>query len=142
MKERFIRKAAMLGIVGLAAAGCATAESNVRITSDGPQRPVVSGPQRKVESVGGNCTDVPMAAGDSREFPAGTVISGDIAVNGQNLFDSSESSALVVTLTGEAVVAAPYGADAQFGKGCITASDIATAKRAEGFTHVDVVQAP
>lgn len=49
-------------------------------------------------------------AGEIKNVPAGTIISGDIEVNGQVLYDNNENTALVVKLLNGASVKAPWGA--------------------------------
>jgi hypothetical protein len=53
---------------------------------------------------------VQMAAGSEKAFPANTVVSGDVYVNGVWTTDSEESTGQVLVLTRAAIVAAPYGA--------------------------------
>jgi hypothetical protein len=49
-------------------------------------------------------------AGEIKNVPAGTIISGDVEVNGQVLYDNNENTALVVKLLNGGSVRAPWGA--------------------------------
>jgi hypothetical protein len=53
---------------------------------------------------------VSLSSGETKNVPAGTIISGDVEVNGQVLYDNNENTALVVKLLNGGSVRAPWGA--------------------------------
>lgn len=146
MKERFFRRAAAVAFavgLGSTAAACTSEPKVTVIIKDGKKtegKPQVGPKGPKSES----CVDVPMAAGQIEVLPKGSVISGDVKVNGTFMSDNVETTGAVVKLTQKATVEAPYGADARYGEDCLTAEEVAAADMEANphFTTVDVVEAP
>ena len=95
-------------------------ESNIQTKVQATPQTPCSSCERKVETQksyypsaetsNNNGQFVSFSAGEVKNVPAGTIISGDIEVNGQVLYDNDENTALVVELPNSASVRAPWGA--------------------------------